>query len=180
MNSNIKGQQIDDSKNEYANQLQKTNELQNQFYTQLMPAVFQFLQDMDEKRMKCIQNFMRKSAQIEQDILPIISKCLEGILRCTDAMNEKGFASVDRSVQEWVSATGDILGTITAERSRRGWDFLASLAKIRIFPVSHPRRISQSFHPIKKKIQSKISQGTAVRDGPIKMKYWKRRGKWTS
>ena len=89
MNSNIKGQQIDDSKNEYANQLQKTNELQNQFYTQLMPAVFQFLQDMDEKRMKCIQNFMRKSAQIEQDILPIISKCLEGILRCTDAMNEK-------------------------------------------------------------------------------------------
>ena len=89
MNSNIKGQQIDDSKNEYANQLQKTNKLQNQFYTQLMPAVFQFLQDMDEKRMKCIQNFMRKSAQTEQDVLPIISKCLEGILRCTDAMNEK-------------------------------------------------------------------------------------------
>ena len=89
MNSNIKGQQIDDSKNEYANQLQKTNKLQNQFYTQLMPAVFQFLQDMDEKRMKCIQNFMRKSAQTEQDVLPIISQCLEGIQRCTDAMDEK-------------------------------------------------------------------------------------------
>ena len=28
MNSNIKRQQMDDSKNEYANQLQKTNELQ--------------------------------------------------------------------------------------------------------------------------------------------------------
>ena len=31
MNSNIKMQQMDDSKNEYANQLQKTNELQVQF-----------------------------------------------------------------------------------------------------------------------------------------------------
>jgi len=89
MNSNIKRQQMDDSKNEYANQLQKTNELQNQFYTQLMPAVFQSLQDMDEKRVKCIQNFMRKSAQTEQDVLPIISQCLEGIQRCTDAMDEK-------------------------------------------------------------------------------------------
>jgi len=89
MNSNIKRQQMDDSKNEYANQLQKTNELQNQFYTKLMPAVFQSLQDMDEKRVKCIQNFMRKSAQTEQDVLPIISQCLEGIQRCTDAMDEK-------------------------------------------------------------------------------------------
>eukprot|EP00092_Neocalanus_flemingeri_P022879 GFUD01024806.1.p1 GENE.GFUD01024806.1~~GFUD01024806.1.p1 ORF type:complete len:596 (+),score=174.20 GFUD01024806.1:281-2068(+) len=89
MNSNIKRQQMDDSKNEYANQLQKTNELQNQFYNKLMPAVFQSLQDMDEKRVKCVQNFMRKSAQTEQDVLPIISQCLEGIQRCTDAMDEK-------------------------------------------------------------------------------------------
>eukprot|EP00090_Calanus_glacialis_P036488 TRINITY_DN6233_c0_g1_i6.p1 TRINITY_DN6233_c0_g1~~TRINITY_DN6233_c0_g1_i6.p1 ORF type:complete len:600 (+),score=196.76 TRINITY_DN6233_c0_g1_i6:105-1904(+) len=89
MTSNIKRQQMDDSKNEYANQLQKTNELQKQFYTVLMPAVFQSLQDMDEKRVKCIQNFMRKSAQTEQDVLPIISQCLEGIQRCTDAMDEK-------------------------------------------------------------------------------------------
>eukprot|EP00090_Calanus_glacialis_P036485 TRINITY_DN6233_c0_g1_i3.p1 TRINITY_DN6233_c0_g1~~TRINITY_DN6233_c0_g1_i3.p1 ORF type:complete len:602 (+),score=196.21 TRINITY_DN6233_c0_g1_i3:105-1910(+) len=89
MTSNIKRQQMDDSKNEYANQLQKTNELQKQFYTVLMPAVFQSLQDMDEKRVKCIQNFMRKSAQTEQDVLPIIAQCLEGIQRCTDAMDEK-------------------------------------------------------------------------------------------
>jgi len=89
MNSNIKRQQMDDSKNEYANQLQKTNELQRQFYTKLMPGVFQSLQDMEEKRVKCIQNFMRKSAQTEQDVLPIIAQCLEGIQRCTDAVDEK-------------------------------------------------------------------------------------------
>jgi len=89
MNSNIKRQQMDDSKNEYANQLQKTNELQAQFYNKLMPAVFNSLQDMDEQRVKCIQTFMRKSAQTEQDVLPIIGQCLEGIQRCTDSMDEK-------------------------------------------------------------------------------------------
>jgi len=89
MNSNIKRQQMDDSKNEYANQLQKTNELQSQFYSKLMPSVFQSLQDMDEQRVKMIQNFMRKSAQTEQDVLPIVGQCLEGIQRCTDSINEK-------------------------------------------------------------------------------------------
>ena len=32
---------------------------------------------------------MRKSAQTEQDVLPIIGQCLEGIQRCTDSINEK-------------------------------------------------------------------------------------------
>merc|ERR1712198_468475 len=89
MNSNIKRQQMDDSKNEYANQLQKTNELQSQYYSKLMPSVFQSLQDMDEQRVKMIQDFMRKSAQTEQDVIPIIGQCLEGIQRCTDSINEK-------------------------------------------------------------------------------------------
>jgi len=89
MNSNIKRQQMDDSKNEYANQLQKTNELQSQYYSKLMPSVFQSLQDMDEQRVKMIQTFMRKSAQTEQDVIPIIGQCLEGIQRCTDSINEK-------------------------------------------------------------------------------------------
>ena len=63
--------------------------LQSQFYTKLMPAVFQSLQDMDERRVKCLQTFMRKSAQTEQDVLPIISQCLEGVQRCTDSIDEK-------------------------------------------------------------------------------------------
>ena len=72
---------------------------QNQFYTKLMPAVFQSLQDMDEKRVKCIQNFMRKSAQTEQDVLPIISQCLEGIQRCTDAMDEKEVKDAESEIE---------------------------------------------------------------------------------
>ena len=32
---------------------------------------------------------MRKSAQTEQDVLPIVAQCLEGVQRCTDSINEK-------------------------------------------------------------------------------------------
>lgn len=89
MNSNIKRQQADDSKNEYANQLQKANDYQNQFYNHAMPSVFESLQDMDEKRIKCIKNFIRKSAQTEQDVIPIISQCLQGIQNSADTIDEK-------------------------------------------------------------------------------------------
>lgn len=89
MTSNIKRQQMDDSKTEYANQLQKTNDFQTLYYQNLSPAVFTSLQDMEEKRIKCIQTFMRKSAQTHQDVLPIIGQCLEGIQKCTDAIDEK-------------------------------------------------------------------------------------------
>ena len=36
-----------------------------------------------------LQTFMRKSAQTEQDVLPIVGQCLEGVQRCTDSINEK-------------------------------------------------------------------------------------------
>merc|ERR1719189_1011107 len=60
----------------------------------MMPAVFQSFQDMDEQRVRMIQNFMRKSAQTEQDVLPIVGQCLEGIQRCTDSINEKEDSSL--------------------------------------------------------------------------------------
>ena len=44
MTSNVKRQQMDDAKNEYANQLQKTNDYQRQYYNHLLPGVFCSLQ----------------------------------------------------------------------------------------------------------------------------------------
>ena len=41
---------------------------------------------------------MRKSAQTEQDVLPIVGQCLEGIQRCTDSINEKEVRS-DSSIK---------------------------------------------------------------------------------
>eukprot|EP00096_Caligus_rogercresseyi_P007037 TRINITY_DN2432_c0_g1_i1.p1 TRINITY_DN2432_c0_g1~~TRINITY_DN2432_c0_g1_i1.p1 ORF type:complete len:651 (-),score=227.12 TRINITY_DN2432_c0_g1_i1:616-2568(-) len=84
-----KSQQCEEAKNEYANQLQKTNNLQNKYFSQLLPAVFQNLQDLDERRIKCIQNFINKTVKTEQEVLPIISQCLEEMLLCAESIHEK-------------------------------------------------------------------------------------------
>ena len=88
MNSTIKSQQYDDCKNEYANQLQKTNELQNKYYHHMLPSVFQSLQDLDERRIKCIKNFILKAVHSEKEVLPIVSQCLDGMVQCADAIDE--------------------------------------------------------------------------------------------
>ena len=44
INMNIKTQQSEDAKTEYAKQLQTTNDMQNEHYNAVMPDVFQHLQ----------------------------------------------------------------------------------------------------------------------------------------
>lgn len=84
-----KSQLCDSAKNDYADQLQRTNELQRQHYRSGLPEVFRQLQDLDEKRIKNIKNFIYKSVEIEKDVFPIITTCLDGIVRAADIINEK-------------------------------------------------------------------------------------------
>lgn len=55
----------------------------------MMPDVFHQLQELDEKRIKNIKNFMIQSVDIERNVFPIISKCLDGIVRASEQINEK-------------------------------------------------------------------------------------------
>lgn len=87
--SSIKNHQSEDTKTEYAKQLQKTNELQNQHYQTLLPAVFQQLQETDHKRIKQIENFIRKGVEIERNVFPIINTCLDGIIRAADGIDSE-------------------------------------------------------------------------------------------
>ncbi|XP_050533254.1 formin-binding protein 1-like isoform X2 [Daktulosphaira vitifoliae] len=89
MNMAIKNQHCEESKNEYANQLQKTNELQSQHYKALMPEVFRQLQELDEKRIRNVRHFMAHSADVERNVFPIINKCLDGIINAANQINEK-------------------------------------------------------------------------------------------
>jgi len=89
MNSSIKNQQCEDSKNEYANQLQKSNQLQNDHYSTVMPGIFQSLQDMDEKRINNFKNLLIKSVDIERSVFPIINKCLDGIVSAANRIDDK-------------------------------------------------------------------------------------------
>lgn len=88
-NMTLKNQQSDDAKNEYANQLQKTNKLQQQHYETLLPDVFNRLQEMDEKRTRGIKEFVKCSADIESSVAPIIARCLEGVVKASESIDEK-------------------------------------------------------------------------------------------
>ncbi|XP_037880773.1 formin-binding protein 1-like isoform X8 [Glossina fuscipes] len=82
-------QQSDDAKNEYANQLQKTNNLQQQHYNELLPEVFNRLQELDEKRTRGIREFIIGAADVESSVAPIIARCLEGMVKAGESINEK-------------------------------------------------------------------------------------------
>lgn len=88
--STMKQQICDETKIEYAKQLQNTNELQRKHFDEFMPKVFQQLQDMEERRIACVQNYMRSSAQIQQQVQPIVDKCLEGIIKSADSISATG------------------------------------------------------------------------------------------
>ena len=89
MISTAKNQMCEDCKTEYANHLQKTNELQRLHFSELMPKIFNQLQDMEERRTACIQNYMKQSALIQRQVFPIIDKCLEGIIKASETIDPK-------------------------------------------------------------------------------------------
>lgn len=88
-NMNIRCGQSEDSKNEYANQLQKTNKLQQTHFESSLPEVFNRLQELDEKRTRGLKEFIKGAADVESAVAPIIARCLEGMIKAADAINEK-------------------------------------------------------------------------------------------
>ena len=88
VNKHNKNQQFEDAKNEYASQLQKTNEAQAKYYDHFQPQVMQNFQDLDERRIKYIRNFILTSVNIERDVLPIINQCLDEMAKNADNVNE--------------------------------------------------------------------------------------------
>lgn len=85
----IKNRACEDCKTEYANQLQKTNELQRVHFTDLMPNIFQQLQDMEERRIACVQNVMKRTADAHKQVIPIIVKCLDGVISAAESINPR-------------------------------------------------------------------------------------------
>ncbi|XP_063373107.1 formin-binding protein 1-like isoform X1 [Cydia amplana] len=88
-NMKLRSQACEDAKHEYSDQLRKTNEAQRQHYEQRLPHVFKQLQDLDEKRIKHIKNFMLSSVEVERKVFPIIKQCLDGMEHAANSINEK-------------------------------------------------------------------------------------------
>ncbi|CAL8273610.1 unnamed protein product [Lota lota] len=79
----------EECKNDYAAQLQKCNKEQNQFYFNDMPAIFNKLQDMDERRGQKLAHGYVLFSDTEKNVMPIIGKCLEGINKAGSNVNQR-------------------------------------------------------------------------------------------
>ncbi|XP_069376782.1 formin-binding protein 1-like isoform X1 [Paralichthys olivaceus] len=79
----------DESKNEYAAQLQNFNADQWKHFNNAIPHIFKNLQDMDERRTVKLGETYRSFAEAERRVIPIVSKCLEGMVSAAKAVNER-------------------------------------------------------------------------------------------
>lgn len=82
-----KKQICEDCKSEYAKQLEATNSAQRDHYTKNIPTVFHSLQTMDEKRIRRLADYMKNSAELHSKVLPIVQKCLDGMITASNAID---------------------------------------------------------------------------------------------
>ncbi|EDO43345.1 predicted protein [Nematostella vectensis] len=74
-----KGQAADRAKEEYQNQLQMTNNKQMLHYNTDMPAIFDEIQKMEEKRIARVGELLVHYSEVESKVMPILQKCLDNI-----------------------------------------------------------------------------------------------------
>uniref|UniRef100_A0A672KCU7 Formin-binding protein 1-like n=1 Tax=Sinocyclocheilus grahami TaxID=75366 RepID=A0A672KCU7_SINGR len=79
----------EESKNEYAAQLQNFNSEQWKHFNVAIPQIFKNLQDMDERRTVKLGEMYRSFAEVERRVIPIISKCLEGMVTAAKNVDER-------------------------------------------------------------------------------------------
>ncbi|XP_041447280.1 formin-binding protein 1-like isoform X3 [Xenopus laevis] len=79
----------DESKNEYAAQLQNYNAEQHKHFYIVIPQVYKHLQEMDERRTIKLSECYKGFADAERKVIPIISKCLEGMVQAAKSVDER-------------------------------------------------------------------------------------------
>ncbi|XP_075401779.1 cdc42-interacting protein 4 isoform X2 [Tenrec ecaudatus] len=92
--AHLRSHMAEESKNEYAAQLQRFNRDQAHFYFSQMPQIFDKLQDMDERRASRLGAGYGFLSEAELQVVPIIAKCLEGMKVASDAVNAKNDSQV--------------------------------------------------------------------------------------
>ncbi|XP_012501700.1 PREDICTED: cdc42-interacting protein 4 isoform X1 [Propithecus coquereli] len=92
--AHLRSHMAEESKNEYAAQLQRFNRDQAHFYFSQMPQIFDKLQDMDERRATRLGAGYGLLSEAELQVVPIIAKCLEGMKVAAEAVDPKNDSQV--------------------------------------------------------------------------------------
>ncbi|XP_067398082.1 formin-binding protein 1 isoform X9 [Emydura macquarii macquarii] len=85
----IRHQMAEDSKLEYSSILQKFNHEQHEHYHTHIPNIFQKIQEMEERRIVRIGECMKIYAEVDRQVIPIIGKCLDGITKAAESIDQK-------------------------------------------------------------------------------------------
>uniref|UniRef100_A0A8C6R6I2 Thyroid hormone receptor interactor 10 n=1 Tax=Nannospalax galili TaxID=1026970 RepID=A0A8C6R6I2_NANGA len=92
--AHLRSHMAEESKNEYAAQLQRFNRDQAHFYFSQMPQIFDKLQDMDERRASRLGAGYRLLSEAELQVVPIIGKCFEGMKVAAESVDAKNDSQV--------------------------------------------------------------------------------------
>ncbi|XP_030103351.1 formin-binding protein 1 isoform X10 [Mus musculus] len=85
----IRQQMAEDSKADYSLILQRFNQEQWEYYHTHIPNIFQKIQEMEERRIVRIGESMKTYAEVDRQVIPIIGKCLDGIVKAAESIDQK-------------------------------------------------------------------------------------------
>ncbi|KAM8802019.1 formin-binding protein 1 isoform 10-T10 [Rhynchonycteris naso] len=85
----MRHQMAEDSKADYSSILQKFNQEQREYYHTHIPSIFQKIQEMEERRVVRIGESMKTYAEVDRQVIPIVGKCLDGIVKAAESIDEK-------------------------------------------------------------------------------------------
>ncbi|XP_068925482.1 formin-binding protein 1 isoform X10 [Petaurus breviceps papuanus] len=85
----LRHQMAEDSKADYSATLQKFNHEQHEHYYTHIPNIFQKIQEMEERRIVRIGESMKTYAEVDRQVIPIIGKCLDGIAKAAESIDQK-------------------------------------------------------------------------------------------
>ncbi|KAF6327313.1 formin binding protein 1 [Rhinolophus ferrumequinum] len=85
----IRHQMAEDSKADYSSILQKFNHEQREYYYSHIPTIYQKIQEMEERRIVRMGESMKTYAEVDRQVVPIIGKCLDGIVKAAESIDQK-------------------------------------------------------------------------------------------
>ncbi|XP_054440216.1 formin-binding protein 1 isoform X13 [Pteronotus mesoamericanus] len=85
----LRHQMAEESKADYSSILQKFNHEQREYYYTHIPTIFQKIQEMEERRIVRLGESMKTYAEVDRQVIPIIGKCLDGIVKAAESIDQK-------------------------------------------------------------------------------------------
>uniref|UniRef100_A0A667Z6U9 Formin binding protein 1a n=1 Tax=Myripristis murdjan TaxID=586833 RepID=A0A667Z6U9_9TELE len=103
-----KQQAAEESRKDYLTSLNQFNQDQQQHYHTLVPVIYQRIQDMEERRIERVGEAMRTLAEVERKVLPLTSRCLDGMTEAAESVQPRDTRQVVEMYKSGFEPPGDV------------------------------------------------------------------------